>query len=34
LKETASRPEVTFFFKTVLPLQKKKKLLGSQSWEF
>jgi hypothetical protein len=34
LKETASRPELTFFFKTVFPLQKNKKLLGTQDWEF
>jgi hypothetical protein len=33
-KETASRPETTFFFKTVFPLQKDKKLLGTQNWEF
>jgi hypothetical protein len=34
LKETASRPEATFFFKTVFPLQKNKKLIGTQDWEF
>jgi hypothetical protein len=34
LKETATRPEVTFFFKTAFPLQKRKKLLGTQHWEF
>jgi outer membrane putative beta-barrel porin/alpha-amylase len=34
LKETVSRPELTFFFKTVFPLQRDKKLLGSQHWEF
>jgi hypothetical protein len=33
-KETARRPEITFFFKTVFPLQKKKVLLGTQGWEF
>jgi len=34
LKETESRPEITFFMKTVFPLQRNKKLLGSQVWEF
>jgi hypothetical protein len=34
LKETESRPEATFFFKTVYPLQRTKKLLGTQHWEF
>jgi hypothetical protein len=34
LKETASRPEVTFSFLTVFPLQRDKKLLGTQHWEF
>ena len=29
LKETQSRPEVTFFMKTVFPLQRDKKLLGT-----
>jgi hypothetical protein len=33
-KETATRPETTFFFKTVFPLQRDKKLLGTQNWEF
>jgi hypothetical protein len=33
-KETEARPEVTFFFKSVFPLQKDKKLLGSKEWEF
>jgi len=33
-KETATRPETIFFFKTVFPLQKDKKLLGTQNWEF
>jgi hypothetical protein len=34
LKETATRAEYTFFLKTVFPLQKDKKLLGSRDWEF
>ena len=34
LHETDMRPEVLFFFKTVFPLQKNKKLLGTQHWEF
>lgn len=33
-RETEARPETTFFFKTVFPLQKDKKLLGTQDWEF
>lgn len=33
-KETETRPEITFAFQTVFPLQKKKKLLGTQAWEF
>ena len=33
-KETATRSDITFFFKTVFPLQKDKKLLGSRDWEF
>ncbi len=33
-KETESRPEFTFFFKTVFPLQKNKVLIGTQDWEF
>ena len=33
-KETVSRPEVTFFFQTVFPLQKDKRLIGTQDWEF
>ena len=33
-KETVTRPEVTFFFKTVFPFQKNKKLIGTQNWEF
>ena len=34
LKETQSRPELTFFMKTVFPLQRDKKLLGTPVWEF
>ena len=34
LTETAARPEALFFFKTVFPLQRNKKLLGTQDWEF
>jgi len=33
-KETESKPEITFFFGTVFPLQKNKKLIGTQHWEF
>lgn len=33
-KESARRPDITFFMKTVFPLQKDKKLLGSRDWEF
>jgi len=33
LKETASRPEYTTFFKIGFPLQEDKKLLGTQNWE-
>ena len=33
-KETENRPETTFFLKTVFPLQRDKKLLGTQDWEF
>ena len=33
-KETARSADVTVFAKTVFPLQKSKKLLGTQSWEF
>lgn len=33
-KETETRPEITFAFQTVFPLQKKKKILGTQAWEF
>src|SRR6266513_3233555 len=34
LKETESRPEFTFFLKMVFPLQKSKKWVVSQAWEF
>lgn len=34
LKETASRPELTFFFQAVFPLQQNKRLIGTQHWEF
>lgn len=33
-KETATRPEVTFFLGVGFPLQKDKRLLGTQDWEF
>ena len=33
-RETTSRPEITYFFKTVFPFQKSKRLLGTQHWEF
>ena len=33
-KESARSPDTTFFLKTVFPLQKDKKLLGSRDWEF
>ena len=33
-KETETRPDITFFFETVFPLQKKKKLIGTQAWDF
>ena len=33
-KETETRPDVTFFFETVFPLQKNKKLIGTQDWDF
>ena len=32
-KETGRSPDVTLFLKTVFPLQKSKKLLGSRDWE-
>ena len=33
-KETETRPDITFFFETVFPLQRSKKLLGTQHWQF
>ncbi len=33
-KETVSRPEFFSYFETVFPLQKDKKLIGTQDWEF
>jgi hypothetical protein len=33
-RETESRPEFFSYFETVLPIQKKKKLIGTQDWEF
>jgi hypothetical protein len=33
-KETVGRPEVFSYFETVFPLQKDKKLIGTQDWEF
>lgn len=33
LKETETRPDITLFLATVFPLQKSKKLIGTQSWE-
>lgn len=33
LNETEGRPEVLGFFEVVLPLQKTKKLIGTQHWE-
>jgi hypothetical protein len=33
LPETARRPQVTVFVKTVFPLQKDQRLLGSRDWE-
>jgi len=34
LRETASRPEGFAFFETVFPLQKSRRLIGTQDWEF
>lgn len=34
LKETARRPAFFSYFETVFPLQKEKKLIGTQDWEF
>jgi len=33
-KETETRPEITYIFQTEFPLQKKKKILGTQAWGF
>lgn len=33
-KETVRRPEFFSYFETVFPLQKDKKLIGTQDWEF
>ncbi|MGB2770239.1 MAG: hypothetical protein WBC88_10985 [Candidatus Zixiibacteriota bacterium] len=33
-KETVNRPEFFSYFETVFPLQKSKKLIGTQHWEF
>jgi hypothetical protein len=33
LPETESRPEILGFFEVVLPLQKDRKLIGTQHWE-
>jgi hypothetical protein len=33
-KETERRPEVFSYFETVLPLQRRKRLIGTQDWEF
>ena len=30
----ASGPEVFSYFETVFPLQKRKRLIGTQDWEF
>jgi len=34
MNETNRRPELFSYFETVLPLQKDKKLIGTQDWEF
>lgn len=34
LNETTGRPEIFSYFETVFPLQKEKKLIGTQDWEF
>jgi hypothetical protein len=34
VKETLRHPELYSYFETVLPLQKNKKLIGTQDWEF
>jgi hypothetical protein len=33
-EETKSRPEFFSYFETVFPLQKDKKIIGTQDWEF
>lgn len=33
-RETASRPEIWTFFETVLPLQRRRHIIGTQDWEF
>ena len=33
MEETASRPEVFSYYETVFPLQKDKRLIGTQDWE-
>jgi len=33
-KEAMKRPEIFSYFETVFPLQKTKKLIGTQDWEF
>jgi hypothetical protein len=33
-KETINYPELFSYFETVFPLQKNKKLIGTQDWEF
>jgi hypothetical protein len=33
-KETETRPEITVMFQAEFPLQRKKKLLGTQAWGF
>lgn len=33
-RETESRPEFFSYFETVFPIQKKKRLIGTQDWEF
>jgi hypothetical protein len=34
LRETATRPEAYTFFETVFPLQRSRRLIGTQDWEF
>jgi hypothetical protein len=33
-RETGNRPELFSYFETVFPVQKAKKLIGTQDWEF